>query len=466
MITNQLFRTIESVEAYPDEDNMLQWNFLLQGLSDSPYNGGLYLGQISLKNDYPLSAPSIKFLTPNGRFEQNSNICMSNTGFHQELWSAGWNIRSILISVLSAMMDDSMTGVGHIRSSTQDRKKMALDSKRYNEKHYAKTMEGFTRLVLNNDVTGSATTTDATKDSVAFNTRSKSSNKGSLPTSTPVPSTTGVETSNKRARVNDDDMVLDDEIADSIIKKSKPNEDQQKNVEKEYSKLICPLTQHMFSRPVVAQDGHIYEEDAILGWHRKSQRSPITNAQMNNLFIKAPFVQQKVATFLKENPEFSTMLYEQVQVQVTDMSYIHNKEAISDHRDNNHFDLFKQYDKFVLSDIWEYVNSDNEPFVETVMRECNDKSVIKHVFSKCVDINCKSSVDEDHKGWQPIHYVCNYPDKPISHSIIKHILRLGANPWAETEAGQLPIHIAYASTYTKNKEENAVIRILSNLQTK
>jgi len=62
---------LEDVDAYPSEDNMLEWHFLIRGPDYSDYKGGCYIGRIKLRNNYPLTPPDISFLTPNGRFDTN-----------------------------------------------------------------------------------------------------------------------------------------------------------------------------------------------------------------------------------------------------------------------------------------------------------------------------------------------------------------------------------------------------------
>jgi serine/threonine protein kinase len=45
--------------------------------------------------------------------------------------------------------------------------------------------------------------------------------------------------------------------------------------------LLCPLTLELFRDPVVAQDGHTYEREAIEEWIRKTGTSPITRQPMS-----------------------------------------------------------------------------------------------------------------------------------------------------------------------------------------
>ena len=48
--------------------------------------------------------------------------------------------------------------------------------------------------------------------------------------------------------------------------------------------ITCPITQECFTDPVVAEDGHTYEREAILRWfhHMGRTRSPVTNALLGD----------------------------------------------------------------------------------------------------------------------------------------------------------------------------------------
>jgi hypothetical protein len=45
--------------------------------------------------------------------------------------------------------------------------------------------------------------------------------------------------------------------------------------------LLCPITLELFRDPVLAQDGHTYERQAIVEWIEKNGRSPITDQQLS-----------------------------------------------------------------------------------------------------------------------------------------------------------------------------------------
>ena len=48
----------------PSENDVFKWNCSMIAPKDSLYSGGLFFLQINFPNDYPNSAPEIKFITP------------------------------------------------------------------------------------------------------------------------------------------------------------------------------------------------------------------------------------------------------------------------------------------------------------------------------------------------------------------------------------------------------------------
>ena len=70
----------------PLEANIFIWNYILIG-NQPPYMNGYYHGTLTFPSEYPMKPPSIKMITPNGRFETNTPICMSMSDFHPESWN-------------------------------------------------------------------------------------------------------------------------------------------------------------------------------------------------------------------------------------------------------------------------------------------------------------------------------------------------------------------------------------------
>ena len=46
-------------------------HYVVEGPPDSPYRGGYYHGVLTFPREYPFKPPSIRMITPNGRFQTN-----------------------------------------------------------------------------------------------------------------------------------------------------------------------------------------------------------------------------------------------------------------------------------------------------------------------------------------------------------------------------------------------------------
>ncbi|KAF5762943.1 putative ubiquitin-conjugating enzyme E2, ubiquitin-conjugating enzyme/RWD [Helianthus annuus] len=61
-----------------------EWHFAIRGLSDIEFEGGIYHGRIQLPSEYPFKPPSFMLLTPNGRYETQTKICLSISNHHPD----------------------------------------------------------------------------------------------------------------------------------------------------------------------------------------------------------------------------------------------------------------------------------------------------------------------------------------------------------------------------------------------
>lgn len=117
--------------ARPNEENLLECFFILQGPSDSAFSGGVYFGLLQFPSEYPMAPPNISLSTPNGRFQVDTLICMSNTGFHKSEWSPAWSIRSILMGFVSFFLDSTPT-TGSVETSVSTKRQLAATSHAFN----------------------------------------------------------------------------------------------------------------------------------------------------------------------------------------------------------------------------------------------------------------------------------------------------------------------------------------------
>ncbi|THH33848.1 hypothetical protein EUX98_g327 [Antrodiella citrinella] len=102
--------------AAPLEDDIFEWHCTLRGPSGTEFEGGLYHFRILLPSEYPFRAPSLMMLTPNGRFELNTKICISFTSYHEELWQPAWGVRTAIIGLQGffPLKGTAAAGVGAI----------------------------------------------------------------------------------------------------------------------------------------------------------------------------------------------------------------------------------------------------------------------------------------------------------------------------------------------------------------
>jgi ubiquitin-conjugating enzyme E2 J2 len=127
--------------AEPNESDILVWHYAIRGPLETPYEGGIYIGKIKFPSEYPLKAPSIYMLTPSGRFQCNTKICMSMSDFHPESWNPMWSVATIIQGVQSFMTSEEGT-TGALKASEADRKKFASVSMAYNQKTFPQLFGG------------------------------------------------------------------------------------------------------------------------------------------------------------------------------------------------------------------------------------------------------------------------------------------------------------------------------------
>ena len=133
----------ENIMVYHNSDNILEIYFKFKGYSDTDYSDGEYICKIVHNSNYPVKAPDLYILTPNGRFEVDRKLCLTNTSYHQETWApAAWNLETFIMAFISVFHSDSSSdriGIGHIKLKNKEMTiKYAKDSKLFNDKIISK----------------------------------------------------------------------------------------------------------------------------------------------------------------------------------------------------------------------------------------------------------------------------------------------------------------------------------------
>jgi len=119
------------ISAHPSESNILEWHYLLEGPPATPYEGGQYWGTLIFPSEYPFKPPAIRMITPSGRFQTSTRLCLSISDFHPKSFNPAWEVSTILIGLLSFMTSEEMT-TGSISASERERKVLAQNSRWWN----------------------------------------------------------------------------------------------------------------------------------------------------------------------------------------------------------------------------------------------------------------------------------------------------------------------------------------------
>ncbi|KAH6780180.1 ubiquitin-conjugating enzyme 32 [Perilla frutescens var. hirtella] len=115
--------------SLPLEENIFEWQFAIRGPRDSEFEGGIYHGRIQLPAEYPFKPPSFMLLTPNGRFETQTKICLSISNHHPEHWQPSWSVRTALVAVIAFMPTSPNGALGSLDYTKEERRALAIKSR-------------------------------------------------------------------------------------------------------------------------------------------------------------------------------------------------------------------------------------------------------------------------------------------------------------------------------------------------
>lgn len=90
--------------------NLTIWEFAIPGKRSTPWEGGLYRGQMLFKDDYPSTPPKVKFVAPNF-FHPNvypsGTVCLSLLDEDKD-WRSAITIKQILIGIQDLLNDPNI----------------------------------------------------------------------------------------------------------------------------------------------------------------------------------------------------------------------------------------------------------------------------------------------------------------------------------------------------------------------
>ena len=120
---------VEGVSIGMSDDNIFNWDILILGPKDSPYEGGIFKAKLIFPNNFPLYPPEFKFNTkifhPN--IYKDGKVCISilhppgddKWGYEkaEERWRPVHTFSSIILSIISLLNDPNDESPANINAA-------------------------------------------------------------------------------------------------------------------------------------------------------------------------------------------------------------------------------------------------------------------------------------------------------------------------------------------------------------
>jgi len=158
----------------------------------------------------------------------------------------------------------------------------------------------------------------------------------------------------------------------------------------------CPITKLIYNEPVLAEDGHIYENKAIMHWLRDNRISPITGDYMGKTVKSVNEFRKLVDKYLDLHPD------EYMNQFMIKKPYYLFKEEFRQKLVSNEFNELTSYINIYINDYINDLNT-NMTIIEYLANKCKNNDVIKTIIKNSVDYDI-----EDASGYKVINYIMKY----------------------------------------------------------
>jgi len=94
-LTDVTSKPISGLVVEPDEENLFEWKCAVKASSDSPYKGGTFHFTLTLPENFPFKAPSVKFTTKiyHPGINEEGHICVPVL---RDQWKPSVTLSSVL----------------------------------------------------------------------------------------------------------------------------------------------------------------------------------------------------------------------------------------------------------------------------------------------------------------------------------------------------------------------------------
>ncbi|KAH0793260.1 ubiquitin-conjugating enzyme E2 2 [Histomonas meleagridis] len=109
-------KDVAGVKAAPSPDNIMEWNAIISGPPDTIWEGGVFKMKLEFTEDYPQTAPIVKFVTPifHPNVYGNGKICVDTL---QKEWSPYYTIAALLQCIRSLLNEPNPDSPANIEAS-------------------------------------------------------------------------------------------------------------------------------------------------------------------------------------------------------------------------------------------------------------------------------------------------------------------------------------------------------------
>jgi len=119
-----------------DDSNLYEWQIIVEGPADTPYQGGYFQASLSFPPEFPSKPPMMKFLTPgfwHPNVYKDGKVCISilheakEDAFNQqesidEKWRPILSIEAVIVSVMSMLSEPNFESPANIDASVMWKK--------------------------------------------------------------------------------------------------------------------------------------------------------------------------------------------------------------------------------------------------------------------------------------------------------------------------------------------------------